>query len=312
MQNTKLIEKETSPIRFEINQSSNENLNFSDHHKFLNTKKEWVENFYPNKIEYNKINRPWKNLTQHKFKEILRNFESKNTHTGLIYYYHYCWAKELGAVLRPDILWYTIISELTRHILIKPENFRHLFTNSDEKQSILVRTPTTELVNVNTLTNRLAECMPNKKLFKTICDTKFESEDKGANYAIRTVFANMCIPFYQYFSTLCGIPSVDLESRLDDWIVLYDAIESLCTLFRSSYLERCKNLVANIIYFGFNKYEYALFDKMNYGDPVEFFTDIFHYGENDICMSGHAKYKVRGWLREFYDLDVYDEDLERT
>jgi hypothetical protein len=60
------------------------------------------------------------------------------THSGLIYYLHACWAKELGCVLRPDMVYYTIVSEIATYVVDNPEKFRSLFSNSKSKVDFIV------------------------------------------------------------------------------------------------------------------------------------------------------------------------------
>ena len=121
--------------RFILNQIEDHKIPISDHldgesikyHKYLNTPIDWLHSLPGMRRKPEDFNN---------FREIQKSFNSKNTHAGLIYYAHFCWAKELGMVIRPDMLWYTIISDLTECILKFPSYFRYLFTESEEKQDI--------------------------------------------------------------------------------------------------------------------------------------------------------------------------------
>ncbi|MDO8934103.1 MAG: DUF4419 domain-containing protein [Rhodocyclaceae bacterium] len=51
------------------------------------------------------------------------------THAGFIHYLHACWAAERGVVLRPDVIWHTVLCEMARIIQAAPMHYRHLFTD---------------------------------------------------------------------------------------------------------------------------------------------------------------------------------------
>jgi hypothetical protein len=65
------------------------------------------------------------------FKQLRASFDGAAvpvTHAGLIRYLHACWAAERGAVLRPDMVWHTLVNEVASAILADPAWYRGLFT----------------------------------------------------------------------------------------------------------------------------------------------------------------------------------------
>ena len=131
--------------------------------KEMNLQSDWVREF----CQYSKPNDT---------KEISRNFRSRITHAGLIFYLHYCWAHEFGCVLRPDMIWYTIVSEIAKQVLDNPEEYRHLFTDSQEKKTIVTQVDDVSSLDINVLTQQIKTIISDKNFFETICETRFESE----------------------------------------------------------------------------------------------------------------------------------------
>lgn len=254
------------------------------------------------------------------FVELDRNFKSNITHPGLIHYAHYCWAKEYGLSLRPDMIYNAIISEIAFDILSNPDDYKHLFTGTtNQKINILT---VGKLFDYDQMISLIKSKILEPDFADAICDLVFESDVPNARRARLMAFANMGTPFFNLFGTMCGIPHVEIVGSYDDWVKLYDAIrvlqrfgpsESARDYRRKHYanhMEKSLNIVANIIYYCFD----IRLDPMTqmYNTKEEFFSDIFHYGSNVVCGSGHDTMVVSGWLRFFYgdsdegvDLDHY-------
>jgi len=236
--------------------------------------------------------------------EVNRNFTSNITHAGFIHYLHLCWATEVGCELRPDMIWYTVVSELASLVLSNPERFKNLFNNETIKKNITIVSGS-PIINADTLVEAIRNVIANQEFLSDICDVKFESEVENSNYAVKMSFACMATPYFNYFNTLCGIPHVELIGSQEDWNKLYDSIYKLdkyiCDTTSQRIMESqrqdhkwislCKHTVKNIIYYGFLESEES---------KKEFFSDIFHYGKNTKCGSGHPTNIVLGWAKNFY------------
>ena len=301
--------------RFKLNQIEDRKIPASEHldgekikyHKYLNTPQDWLRAL----PGVNRMRSPndFKN-----FRVIQKSFQSQNTHAGLIFYAHFCWAKELGMVLRPDLLWYTIISEITEYILKFPDYFRYLFTDTEEKKDLILDIyPGFDQQGLEILTyaftTEVRRKIANQQFFDLICNSQFESAPPLYRHAMATTMLCMGTPYFNY-STVCGIPFVDIQGDLSDWLHLYNQTVALrnfipdieCPIdFQQDYgkyLNQCRNVIENIIFFAFNHSVPDLI-KMEYNSPEEFFNDVFHYGKNK-CGSGHDDRIVKGWLRRCY------------
>ena len=304
-------------------------LNNVDHSKqnpqpvsTLDSLKNWVESFAKTdmfsfaKVDYN---------TQ--FKELNRNFTSEITHGGFIHYLHLCWAREMGCEIRPDMVYYTIISELASNILSKPESYKYLFTNAQEKETI-ISVVEDGLVRADRLVEEMRKTVNSPEFLAAVCDVDFASDAPNASYARKMTFACMGTPFYNYMGTMCGIPHLDLVGSEDDWTKLHAAVINLSQFkpsggdgysakhrleWHEKHFKAAVNTIANIIFHRFNKTltseEFPF--VQTHASAQEFFNDIFNYGENTKCGSGHTENLVHGWAKLFYQSGCQKEsDLE--
>ena len=61
-------------------------------------------------------------------------------HRNLMHYLMLAWTNHFSVVLSPDMLFYTILAEISDEILTHPDIYRHLFTDSLDKKEILTLT----------------------------------------------------------------------------------------------------------------------------------------------------------------------------
>jgi hypothetical protein len=57
-------------------------------------------------------------------------------HKNYMHYLMLAWSNHFSVIISPDIVFYTVLCELASEIKEKPDQFRHLFTNSTEKKEI--------------------------------------------------------------------------------------------------------------------------------------------------------------------------------
>lgn len=210
------------------------------------------------------------------------------THAGLIQYIYNAWARELGVVLKPDIFFYTIISELKEKIIDDPISYHDLFTKVDKKEDIVVINLTIERLVV-----ALKERIQNQELFNIITQTTFSTEPKHFKKVVGITMANMATPFYTYISTKCGIPVIAVLGSEMDWQVLLMAVIDLKKIFSnltiiSQYLLKVMELINNFIK--------SVFKNKN----SDFFKNMFTYQKNSRCESGHSPVIIDGWIRDLY------------
>ena len=171
--------------------------------------------------------------------EIARNFYSQHTHSGLIWYLYYCMGlshvDSLTIIIRPEMIWFTILNELVIYINENKHLFNHIFNINQFGKRVFTRIHDGSAIDVNELTERLKGFIVNKDFFKLICDTRFSSEVALSNYSIRMLFAFMGSKSNKSDSSKIQnqkiIPNRNLRIKIvgskKDWIVLYKSVEKL-------------------------------------------------------------------------------------
>jgi len=235
------------------------------------------------------------------------NKEMSYTHAGFVCYLYYCWAKEIGAELRPDILFYRVLSDIAKDVLNNPSSYKFLFTEKDEKTTIKVETIDVVDVNPESLVNLLRNLVPNKEFIELVVDTSFASEPTGAKLARFVAFCQMGVPFYSYCTAMCGIPSVEIKGIVDEWKLLHQQIQKMVKIFNTpelkymrDFLNNYANIIANIIYHSFGGEKMSDDVKIMNNSGDEFYRMMFNYEENPQCGSGHVPPIVYGWVVQLY------------
>nr|QBK90074.1 MAG: uncharacterized protein LCPAC101_03590 [Pithovirus LCPAC101] len=295
----------------------------------LNVKENWIRSFLPGV----------RNVDA--FTELERSFESNFTHSGLIYYLHHCWSKEIGCVIRPDMIWHTVISEIAHKILQHPDKYKYIFSDTSGKQDIIIETMDITNINIELLTNEISKIIKNKEFADIINNTRFKSEEVNAHLAIQMAFASMSTPYFSYMTSMCGIPSVDVEGNFMDWYKIIEALEKFKNIFVEDdkmlkYFDDVRNVVGNIIcrgggddnddieiyqpsdelfslsYINKGKCTHRINDITS-NSPEDrfntetFWNDIFRYDKNVKCGSGHTPELVYGWITKLYINDHSEE-----
>jgi len=215
------------------------------------------------------------------------------THSGLIQYVFTAWAKELGVVLRPDMFMFTIASEIKNLVYEKPEEFRSLFTTSAEKTNIVI-----VQLTIEKLISKLQTLIPNKNIFDVYTNTHFESAPPNFNIAMAVTMCDMVTPYYNFMTTMCGIPQVMVKGTESEWKYLVERVDTLINEFKVSpstvqYLQSVKKTLMDMVQSAFH-------------GNGSIFSTMFAYEKNKNCGSGHAEVLINGWIKCFYVDHKYD------
>jgi len=209
------------------------------------------------------------------------NSNAKHYHLNYMSYLQKCWADHLGVVVSPDIIWYTLLSELTLIIKEDPENYRDLFSTSDKKQEILICSGDPVMMPIDTLTKVLEDRVPieTESFFP-----EFSTRTPKSFFAFQASFCDMCSPYYNYSMYLCGIPKIDVRGSLDDWKNLLDKWKKLSSMT----LDKANAWAISV---------YELLNSLiqNY-NKESFWNDIFSLKR---CGSG-GQVEVLGWFSKLF------------
>jgi len=201
-------------------------------------------------------------------------------HKNYIEYLERCWGDHLGVVFTPDILWYTLLGELISIIKNNVEEYRHLFSESDEKEEIALLTVESLIISLPQFTKALREYVPTDiELFLP----EFSTTTGRSAHAMLASFCDMCSPYYNYSMLACGFPAIDIRGEDIDYQKILDNWGKLRKLFvnERAYMDRVALLLQSII---------------NNKTDAEFWRNMFSL---EHCGSG-SQVEVRGWWTDLY------------
>ncbi len=156
--------------------------------------------------------------------------EGQAYHKNYMTYLKKCWAEHLGIVVTPDILWYTLLCEIAGITKANPEQYRSLFTTSDEKQEIVIMSGSLVVMPLSTLIEALKDYVP------TDTDQflpEFTTSTLRSKHAFRAAFCDMCSPYYNYSMMLCGFPVIDVRGTEEDYNLMTEKWRGLSKLFNN-------------------------------------------------------------------------------
>lgn len=211
--------------------------------------------------------------------------EAPVTFTNYLLYLDWCYRNHEGVVLRPDDIWYVLVSQLAGVVKEDPKAFAHLFTDTPEKkQTLVVCTLHPYLMPVHRLVDLLKSVVPSDV---TLFLPNFTTTQPAMYAACCTAFADMVSPYYDYCMMCCGIPRIRVEGTREDWTKLHEKwvnVVALLKLTKKEQIDWAKS-VADVLH------------ELAYFRPVQsFWKDMFYH---ERCGSG-SDMEVRGWFARLY------------
>ena len=219
------------------------------------------------------------NALQYKYDTIDQG--AQHYHANYMSYLEKCWADHLGVVITPDIIWYTLLCELSVMVKTAPDSFRDLFTKSDKKEEIIVFSESVNVIPLDTLISALKGKVPT--------DTEaffpeFSTRTPRSFHAFQAAFCDMCSPYYNYSMMMCYIPLVDVRGTLDDWKKLSNKWGNLAKLIGiNTWTEKVSGILTSLV--------------QNFQDK-EFWKRIFAIKH---CGSG-GQIEVFGWFVDLFQI----------
>lgn len=206
--------------------------------------------------------------------------EAEAFHKNYMGYLAKCWADHLGVVFTPDILWYTLLSELSFIVKHDSNSYKNLFTSSDQKQDIVIATDELVVMPLNELINALKAYIPTDTVLFL---PQFTTSTLRSRHAMYAAFADMCSPYYNYMMYCCDLPVIDVRGELSDYEVIVDRWRKLSELFSNHtiYMNHVGNILLNIV--------------QNFNN-ADFWKKIFRL---DKCGSG-SDVVVGGWWKDLF------------
>jgi hypothetical protein len=252
-------------------------------HRKLKTKTELVDNLANIESSYVKVGNSYdysrKVHTQSLF-YIEDNIESEYSHQNYMEYLQEAWNTHAGIVITPDILWYALQCELSGLVISKVNTYRDLFTTSQEKQEIKVRSDSMTVMPLDVLMDAVKAKVPSDISGFL---PEFSTSTQRSVFARFAAFCDMVSPYYNYSMYCCGFPAIDVRGDAADWQKMRKSWQSIGKLFTEDqdYINRVDDLLGKIC--------------GSLGD-VDFWKDMFSL---ERCGSG-SQYIVLGWINDVY------------
>lgn len=209
-------------------------------------------------------------------------------HRNYLEYLQACWGDHLGIVITPDIVWFTLLSELAGLVREDAETYRSLFTREPEKQRIVVDTDDPVVMPLNRLVAALRDYVPtDTALFMP----EFSTTSQRARHARYAAFCDLCSPYYNYGMLLCAFPAIQVQGDVDDWTRMAGQWKSLHETFSAihgSERARTERWMGNV--------QATLERCVDRIEDSRWWEAMFKL---ERCGSGHQS-EVSGWFRDFF------------
>ncbi|HJP96485.1 MAG TPA: DUF4419 domain-containing protein [Candidatus Saccharimonadales bacterium] len=159
---------------------------------------------------------------------------------------HQAYAAHLGFGLRPEVVWYAVVSELGEHIRQNIARYRGLLGPDWRLGPRVTYSPyrtqeETQEHYYRELTKALGSELP--QLFVPGLSTM----DHEARLALIGAYMEASGPYRNYqVPSMCAMPRVEIEGTADDWLTLKHNVERLMDLFPA--LGRYLNEVESVLY----------------------------------------------------------------
>jgi len=202
-------------------------------------------------------------------------------HKNYLEYLCQCYGRHFGAVVSPELLWFTVLSELAEHIKANAEHYRHLFTTSDEQVDVSVLSLDLEVMPIGVLLEYVQRVCP---MDASRFVPEFSTSTPRSHTATMSLFLDAVSPYYSYSMYACGIPDIMLRGTREDWVLFQERLQDLQGVVDKAapYLERVGARIAQIV----GCYDGEL--------DVDFWIGMF---SNERCGSG-GEVLCKGWYPE--------------
>lgn len=214
-------------------------------------------------------------------------------HANYLSYLEFCWAQHYIPVLTPDILWYTLLCEIAGVIRTDPEAVRPLFSETTEKQRILVYSDDPEILPLDLIVDQLRRLVPSGA--DNYLPT-FTTTTDSARFAHYAAFCDAVSPYYSYGMFMCGLPAVRILGTVRDYVTVAETWRNLPPLLWQRFPDFFAKVYALLEQVALNL-DLARGDTtIGHDKAREFFRGMF---VAKYCGSG-SQIEISGWYTTFF------------
>ncbi|KAI1056710.1 hypothetical protein LB507_001542 [Fusarium sp. FIESC RH6] len=223
------------------------------------------------------------------------------------------WAQHQHLILRPDEIWFEVLSQMNLYMSANSETLRDMFVEFDGREKIVVEGDSWESM-ITSFGHELNNRVKTKWLKDWILpnfSTSTPQDDVTATILMMGLMKN----FFDFEGMLvCGIPSVTLLGEREDWVKLHSKLDRLyefgtdAELFADALKPIMKRFVTS-------------WDVDGDAETREFWEQIVRAKKKWSCGEGASEWDVSGWITAFQfferdgkrrGFDPWDSEDEET
>ncbi|EFX05483.1 hypothetical protein CMQ_3552 [Grosmannia clavigera kw1407] len=183
-------------------------------------------------VEYGKCEK----ILQSSFsRSMLRKNHISPSINGFVYSMIHAYSNHHTVSIRPEDVWFAILSQLSFYINAHAEELRSFFVaHEGRKQLEVVEIGALENVDMSKMTERMTELIQNNivdpELREWIMPTFSTTTDSDRVVASILMMGSLQAYFEYRFSICCGMPSVTLLGERDDWNKILERVDKMAQL----------------------------------------------------------------------------------
>lgn len=247
------------------------------------------------KIAYTQLNGSnWRNKDLWDFVKGSFKDDANFYHLGYLGTISKAYSFHFGLEFSPDVVWHTILCELSNLVRLAPEVCKPLFVkdpNQDKKEQIVVLTGSSEDINLFALVEKLKERI---QIDSSLFLPDFSTSTQDSKLAHAAALCDAASHYYEYATMLCGIRYIELTGTKADWELACSTLISLAQQFkRINYPEATEYLIKVIdvlvlVADSFND------ERLAYNK--DFWQDI--YTQKNVGSGGDLD--ISGWIKDLF------------
>ena len=192
--------------------------------------------------------------------------------------------------IAPHDIWYMLMTEMAKIIKSNTNACQSLFTRTtgSEKTNIIINTDNNDFVsNMDQFEEELIKLVP---VDVSLFIPTFSTETKASRLATLAAFMDGVQNYYSYGIMLCGIPSVKIRGRIEDWQLARDRFKTIADMFANvkismlKWYTRVDVILNNII------------SSLEGNDRIDWWQRIF----TQTKIGSGGQLQIDGWIIDLY------------
>ncbi|KAK4227146.1 hypothetical protein QBC38DRAFT_478438 [Podospora fimiseda] len=211
------------------------------------------------------------------------------------------WGEHLHLEIRPEEVWFTVLTQLNFYMQTHAESIRHLFVPHQGKETIFIEDETWTRVLLrfkDEIQNRVKTPWLSEFILPNFTTTT-QNDIMTANILMMGLMKS----YFRYEGgIICGLPSVTLLGTKQDWSKLQEKLNYLPQFGAepAAYKTRLDPIFKRFV---------STFDEPDSPETIKFWNSIVFASHSQIC--GAAPLDVSGWITGFIYWDDQGKPWER-